>query len=450
MIKLTRTLIAVGLLAAHAGVLHAAVSEQEAKQLGTTLTPVGAEMAGNADGSIPAYTGGLKTAPAGFDKATGIRPDPFANEKPQFSINAGNVDSYGDKLTEGTKALIKKLPGFRVDVYPTHRTVGYPQFVQDNTRKNATSATLTNNDETLQGAHAGIPFPIPKTGIEVMFNHLARYQGLAWIAPKYGAYNVDAAGKLVTSTLGRWTYEMPYYDTSKTGDDILLTRARANYSGPARRAGEAVMTFDYTATERGRKAFQYLPGQRRVRLAPDLAYDTPNASTSGMSTIDDINLFNGRMDRFDWKLAGKKEMYVPYNAYRFAYAENPEQVFGSKFINPDLVRWERHRVWVVEATLKPGMRHIYSKRTFYIDEDSWTAVAVDQYDGRGQLWRPGFSYTHQMYDAVAVNSTAGHYDLIAGTYYINVWPGKAGVQVMDKLSPDNGWSSDSLAGAGVR
>lgn len=450
MIKLTRTLIALGLLAAHAGVLHAAVSEQEAKQLGTTLTTVGAEKAGNADGTIPAYTGGLNTAPAGFDKATGVRPDPFANEKPLFSINANNVDTYSDKLTEGTKALVKKLPGFRVDVYPTHRTVGFPQFVQDNTLKNATSATLTNNNETLQGAHAGVPFPIPKTGIEVMFNHLARYQGLAWIAPKYGAYNVDAAGKLVTSTLGRWTYEMPYYDTSKTGDDIVMTRARANYSGPARRAGEAVMTFDYTATERGRKAFQYLPGQRRVRLAPDLAYDTPNASTSGMSTIDDINLFNGRMDRFDWKLAGKKEMYVPYNAYRFAYAESPEQVFGAKFINPDLVRWERHRVWVVEATLKPGMRHIYSKRTFYIDEDSWTAVAVDQYDGRGQLWRPGFSYIHQMYDAVATNSTAGHYDLIAGTYYINVWPGKAGVQVMDKLSADNGWTSDSLAGAGVR
>ncbi|MNJ22405.1 hypothetical protein D3C77_167760 [compost metagenome] len=451
MIKLTKTLIAAALLAAHAGVLHAAVTEQEAKQLGSTLTPLGAEMAGNADGTIPAYTGGLLTAPAGFDKTTGIRPDPFANEKPQFSIDASNVDTYADKLTEGTKALIKARPGFRVDVYPTHRTVGYPQFVLDNTRKNATQAQLTNDDQNLQGARAGVPFPIPKRGIEVMFNHLTRYQGVGYLAPKYGAYNVDAAGKLVVSTEGRWMYEMPYYDTSKAEAPTIITRARANYTGPARRAGEAVMTFDNIDTEKGRRAYQYLPGQRRVRLAPDLAYDTPNASTSGMSTVDDIYLFNGRLDRFDWKLIGKKEMYVPYNTYRFTYAEDPKNVFGPKFINPDLVRWERHRVWVVEATLKEGKRHIYSKRTFYIDEDSWTALAVDQYDGRGQLWRPGFSYMTQMYDVGAINnSPGGHYDLIAGTYYINVWPGKGGVKVMDKLSPDNGWTSDSLAGAGVR
>ena len=54
----------VGSLAA--GSAFAAVSPEQAAELGKTLTPMGAEMAGNADGSIPAWdpTGG--PVPAGF------------------------------------------------------------------------------------------------------------------------------------------------------------------------------------------------------------------------------------------------------------------------------------------------------------------------------------------------------------------------------------------------
>lgn len=450
MTTLTKILLAASLMAAHTGVLHAAVSDQEAKQLGVTLTPIGAEMAGNKDGSIPAYTGGLTTAPAGFDKGKGVRPDPFANEKPLFSIDAKNADAYADKLSDGQKAMFKKLSGFRMDVYPTHRTVVYPQAVREKTMKNATQAKLSDAGDTAVGASGGIPFPIPKQGIEVMINHIARYQGPSYVIPRYSAYNVDAAGKRVLSTQGAWTLESPFY-SQKEGEPTLYNRARTNYSGPARRAGEAVMTFESVDGEKPRRAYQYLPGQRRVRLAPDLAYDTPNPSTSGMSTMDDVNLFNGRMDRYDWKLVGKKEMYVPYNTYRFTYAADPDQVFGNAFINPDFVRWELHRVWVVEATLKPGARHIYSKRTFYVDEDSWAVLSNDQYDGRGQLWRPGFAYLTALYDADAINTTtSGHYDLIAGTYYINIWPSTGGVVVSDNMTSDSRWTPDSLAGSGVR
>ncbi|MFC5694722.1 DUF1329 domain-containing protein [Pseudomonas sp. GCM10022186] len=451
MTRLTRTLIAASLLAVHTGVLHAAVSAEEAKQLGTTLTPVGAEMAGNQDGSIPAYTGGLTTAPAGFDKSKGVRPDPFASEKPLFSIDAANMDAHADKLSDGQKAILKKLPGFRMDIYPSHRSVAYPQAILDNSVKNATRASLSTDGYTPVGAGGGIPFPIPKNGIEVMLNHIARYQGMSYVIPKYSAFNIDAAGKRVLSTQGVWTLESPFYDLSKGAEPTIYTRARTNYTGPARRAGEAVMTFESIDGAKGRRAYQYLPGQRRVRLAPDLAYDTPNPSTSGMSTIDDVNLFNGRMDRYDWKLVGKKEMYVPYNTYRFTYAADPDAVFGDKFVNPDFVRWELHRVWVVEATLKPGARHIYSKRTFYVDEDSWAALANDQYDGRGQLWRPGFAYLTALYDASAINTTtSGHYDLIAGSYYVNTWPGKGGLMVSESMTSDSRWTPDSLAGAGIR
>ncbi|SEB24681.1 DUF1329 domain-containing protein [Variovorax sp. YR216] len=447
--KTAATLLCAGALAAYAGTIQAAVSADEAKKLGAELTAVGAEKAGNKEGTIPEYTGGLTTPPAGFDKSKNVRIDPFASEKPLYSIDAKNMDKYADKLSEGTKALMKANADYRIDVYPTHRTAAYPKFVLDNTLKNATRAKLDAKGD-LEGARAGIPFPIPKSGVEAMQNFVARYHGMTFLVPKFSAYNSDSAGKVTLASQGAYLQESVYYDEAKT-ELTLLNRVRTDYTGPARRAGEAIMVVDAIDSERGRRAWQYLPGQRRVRLAPDLAYDTPNPSTAGMATYDDVNLFNGRMDRFDFKLVGKKEVYVPYNTYRFTYNDKPEEVFQAKSINPSVVRWELHRVWVVDATLKEGKRHVYSRRTFYLDEDSWAALASDQYDGRNQLWRAGFAYLTQSYDMpVPTTLTAGHYDLIAGTYYMNIWPGTGGVKLSDTHLPDASWTGDALASQGVR
>ncbi|MBO9648115.1 MAG: DUF1329 domain-containing protein [Variovorax sp.] len=447
--KTAAALLCAGTLTVYAGSVQAAVSADEAKKLGAELTAVGAEKAGNKEGTIPEYTGGLTTAPAGFDKSKNVRQDPFANEKPLYSIDAKNMATYADKLSEGTKALMKANPDYRIDVYPTHRTAAYPKFVLDNTVKNATRAKLDAKGD-LEGARAGIPFPIPKSGVEAMQNFISRYNGMTFQVPKFSAYNSDSAGKVTLASQGAYLQESVYYDEAKP-DLTLLNRVRTDYTGPARRAGESIMVLDAIDSERGRRAWQYLPGQRRVRLAPDLAYDTPNPSTAGMSTYDDVGLFNGRMDRFDFKLVGKKEFYVPYNTYRFTYNDKPDEVFQPKSINPSVLRWELHRVWIVEATLKEGKRHVYSRRTFYLDEDSWAALASDQYDGRNQLWRAGFAYLTQSYDMpVPTTTTAGHYDLIAGTYYMNIWPGTNGVKLSDTHLPDSSWTGDSLASQGVR
>ncbi len=448
---LVSTMLGAGLLLAGVQASHATATADEARNLGTTLTLVGAEKAGNKEGSIPEYSGGMTTAPAGFDRASGVRPDPFSGEKPLYSIDAKNLDKYAGKLSEGTKALIKAHAGFRVDVYPTHRTVAFPKFVLDNTLKNATRARLSDDGLSMHNVQPGVPFPIPRNGNEVMFNYLAAFQGMSFVMPKYAAYNVDSAGKAVMSAQGIYTQDAPYYQASKA-DDNTLSRARVTYTGPARRNGEAILSIepvDYTKQES--RAWQYLPGQRRVRLAPDIGYDTPNSSTAGMSTYDDVSMFNGKMDRYDFKLIGKKEMVVPYNTYRFTYSDKPEEALKAKFINPDMLRWELHRVWVVDARLKEGARHVYSRRTFYLDEDSWTIVASDQYDGRGQLWRPGFSYLTQSYDVPAPSNIAsGHYDLLGGTYYVNTWPGAAGMKVFDSLQPELSWTPENLAGKGVR
>lgn len=442
------------LIAAVAGavtsVAVAGVPADEAKKLGTSLTAVGAEKAASKDGAIPAYTGGLTSAPAGFKAGDGVRPDPFADEKPLFSIDAKNAEKYADKLTEGTKALMKKYPDYRVEVYKTHRTSAFPKFVEDNTAKCAVNAKTTNGGRSMEGCQSGFPFPIPKTGYEAMWNHLVRFNGLAFTV-KYRNWNVDASGRPSLSTEGVIVQEYPYWDKEKASSGVYY-KQRISYTGPARRAGESMMIIDpLDYTDKDRRAWLYLPGQRRVKVAPDLSHDTPNPGTAGSTTFDDVFLFNGSMDRFDFKLIGKREVFVPYNDYRMTYRATADELLKPKFINPDVVRWELHRVWVVEATLREGKRHVYSKRTFYLDEDSWAAVASDEYDARGQLYRAGFAYVTPSYDVPAPSATIhGLYDLVAGVYSLVGHSAETGGVRFGKALPDREWSPDALAGGGLR
>lgn len=449
--NIKKTVIALMLTTALSGGLaQAAVSADEAKQLGTTLTAIGAEKGASKDGSIPAYTGGNTTVPAGFKEGAGLRPDPFANEKPVLVIDRKNMASYVARLTEGAKALLTKYPSYRLEVYPTHRSVAFPKFVTDNTVKCAVTAKTTNGGRSMEGCHAGFPFPIPKDGFEAMWNHLLRFNGVAYEV-NYSNWNVDASGRAALSTKGTIVQEYPYWNMATTETGIYY-KQRINYTGPARRAGEAILWIDpLNFAEKDRRAWQYLPGQRRVRVAPDLAFDTPNPGTGGASTFDEIFLFNGSMDRFNFKLMGKKEMYVPYNDYRMAYFSTSADLAKPNHLNPDLVRWELHRVWVVEATLREGKRHVYSKRVFYLDEDSWAAIASDQYDARGQLFRSGFAYATPSYEVPAPWSDMHSiYDLISGSYSLTGFTAETGGLRYTKPLPLSDWTPDSLAGGGLR
>jgi hypothetical protein len=446
---LIATLVAVSAASA-ALPAHAAITPEEAKALGTTLTPIGAEKSGNKDGTIPAYAGGLTTAPAGHKAGDGIRANPFAGEKPRLVIDAKNMAQHGGQLTEGTKALMQKYPGFRVDVYPTHRTVAFPKFIGENTAKNAVTAKTLNEGRSIEGAHAGFPFPIPKTGYEAMWNHLVRFNGQAYES-KYRNLSVDASGRVTLATEGVSVQEYPFWDTSKTSAETFW-RIKLTYTGPARRAGEALMIVDpLDIGTKDRRAWTYLPGQRRVKLAPDLGHDTPNPGTAGATTFDDTFIFNGSMDRFDFKLVGKKEIIVPYNAYAAVYGAKQDDLLKPNHLNPDLVRWELHRTWVVEATLREGKRHVYSKRTFYLDEDSWMAVASDEYDARGQLYRTGFAYMAPSYDVPApYTDMFGHYDLVSRLYSVTGFIAETGGLRHTKPLGEREWTADALAGAGIR
>ncbi|CAN7312478.1 DUF1329 domain-containing protein [Pseudomonas sp. LjRoot71] len=452
--KLVKSLLATTLAVVIGGAAQAAVSPQEAAKLGTSLTLIGAEKSGNADGSIPEYTGGLTTPPDTYEKGSSFRPDPFAGETPRLVISGKNATEHQDKLTVATQELLKRFPSYRIDVYPTHRTVALPQRILDNTVKNAVNAMSVEGGVAMENALAGVPFPIPQTGNEVMWNHLLRYQGHA-LNSKYDSWNVDSSGHASLATTGNAFLEYPLYDPARTepakANDVYF-KTKLYYQGPARRAGEAILLVDaVNPLKQPRRGWQYLPGQRRVKLAPDIAYDTPNPGSAGASTYDDAWVFNGALDRFDFKLVGKKEMYVPYNTYKLNYHKKAADITTPNHVNPDLVRWELHRVWVVEATLKPGKRHIYAKRTFYVDEDSWIALAAESYDARGQLFRGSFAHMAYSYDVQAPNSD-NHmfYDFVSGSYNITGMYGPyGGIKYIEPLSKAK-WSAESLAGTGIR
>ena len=451
--KFVQTVLAASLAMVFAAQAQAAVSTQEAAKLGTSLTQVGAEKAGNADGSIPAYNGGLTTAPASFKAGDSMRPDPFASEKPLLVIDGKNVDQYKGQLTATTVELAKRFPTFRVDVFPTHRTVSLPQAILDNGVKNASGAKSLEGGLAIDNVLPGIPFPIPQSGNEAMWNFLLRYQGVS-ISSKYDSWNVDSAGVPSLATTGQANISYPIYEnlSQPISSSDVYYQMKLAYTGPARRAGEAIMLKDAAnPLQQPRRAWQYLPGQRRVKLAPSLAYDTPNPGTAGAGTYDDVFVFNGALDRYDWKLVGKQEMIVPYNTYKLTYVQDPKSITTPNHLAPDFVRWEKHRVWVVEGTLKAGARHIYAKRRFYLDEDSWTALASDQYDARGQLYRGSFAFLSQSYDKQVPDSTPFMiYDLVGGSYNINGVVGPyGGIKYIEPLSKAQ-WSSESLAGSGIR
>lgn len=417
----TRNLMQTGVLALSllSGSVMAAVSESEAAKLGTTLTPLGAEKAGNAAGTIPAWTGGLPKN-AGTVDSRGFLSDPFAAERPLFTITAKNVEQYKDKLTPGQLAMFKRYPDtYRMPVYTTHRTATVPEHVIKATRQNATRTKLLAGGNGLEDFQVANAFPIPKNGLEVIWNHITRYRGgsvrrmVTQATPQVnGSYNLVYFHEEFA-----FREALKDYDPSKPSNVLFYFKQRV--TAPARLAGNVLLVHEtLDQVKEPRLAWLYNAGQRRVRRAPQVSYDGPGTAADGMRTSDQLDMYNGAPDRYDWKLVGKKELYIPYNSYRL---DSPNlkysDILKAGHINQDLTRYELHRVWHVEATLKSGERHIYAKRDFYIDEDTWQAAVIDHYDGRGNLWRVAESHAQYYYDnQVPWYTLEASYDLQSGRY----------------------------------
>lgn len=393
----------------------------EAARLGQALTPLGAERAANAAGTVPAWTGGLTTVPACYKGAGSRLCDPFAEDKPLFTVTKADVERYEALVSPGQRVLLSRFNDYRMNVYKTRRSFANPKFIYDATLRNATQAELGGNGEALVGAVTGIPFPIPQNGHEVIWNHKTRFRGLSGVRIN-AQFAVTSNGSYNQSTLreeARFSYSYPNI-TAASLDNVLIYFQQV-VTAPPRLSGTILLvheTMDQVLEPR--RAWQYNPGQRRLRRAPNVGYDNPGTASDGLRTNDQTDSFNGAMDRYDWKLVGKQEMLVPANSYDLHSDKHKyKDLVLPQHLNQTVVRYEQRRVWVVEATLKDGITHIYKKRVFFVDEDGWQIRAVDLYDRRGQLWRVQETHSVMDYDRgfeLVVGETV--YDLQVNRYLV--------------------------------
>ncbi len=396
-----------------------AVSAQDAQRLGEDLTPMGAEQAGNADGTIPSWEGGITAVPAGF-KDGGHHPSPFPDDVPIFTITQDNMGDHTERLSVGHQALLQQYGDtFKMHIYPTRRSASYPAWVYQATKNNATTAQLVDDGNGVEGTIKSVPFPIPQNGLEVVWNHLLRFRGTSG-RRMIGQAPVTRKGAYTMVMLQDEFYS-PYHQPSAVETELnnVIFFFKQKVMAPARLAGQIYLAHEtLNQAKQHRMSWIYNPGQRRVRRAPNVAFDNPGTAADGLRTSDQLDMFNGSPQQYTWELKGKKEIFVPYNAYKLDdNALKYRDILQTRHMNPDVLRYELHRVWIIDAVLKEGVRNIYKRRTFYVDEDSWQIVLADQYDNRDQLWRVSEGHAINYYEVPTLWTTVDvHYDLQSGRY----------------------------------
>jgi hypothetical protein len=403
------TLLSLAISLTLSGVANAKVDEQQVKKLSADLTAMGAVRSANADGSIPAWTGGITELPAGYVAGT-HHIDPFPNDKIEFTITSANVAEYKSVLTPGQVKLFETYPDtYKMNVYQTRRSASFPEHVYQATIDNAGRAELIQDGNGITQSAVGVPFPIPQNGLEAIWNHILRYRGEEL---------TRQAGQATPTASGDFTYigfdeelMLPYGAKGASPETLeesnILFKFKQKVTEPSKLVGTALLvheTMDQIKTPR--QAWIYNKGIRRAQKAPTVAYDAPGTAADGLRTTDDFDMFNGAPNRYTWTLKGKQELYIPYNDYRLHSDKvTYDEIIQAGHINPDLVRYEKHRVWVVEANLKSDTRHTYKKRVFYIDEDSWQIAVTDIYDDRDALYRVGVAHGLNYYEVPTQWST---------------------------------------------
>ncbi len=423
--KLNYSMLAAG-VALHtaliSGTALAAATAEELAELGTTRTCVGALKAGNADGTIPEWSGKWLGVPPQVNfEGTGNHPvDPYPEDKPLFVITAKNMNQYADRLSAGQKALFEKYPdSFQMPIYESRRDFRFPEKVCEVTRQNAEHAQLVDNGEGVEATTGGILFPFPKSGLELLWtSSIFTYRPWTEELISDNAYVLEDGninwGRVKSRNLA------PHLQTGTSGPTQGNSSFYLNETIlPERDRGEInTGTEFWNHTNEPRQSWRYDPGTRRVRQSPEYGFDMSFPGTGGSITVDEVRIFNGSPKRYDWKIVGQQEMYIPYNTYRLHSSEiSYDELLTPGHANPEHMRYELHRVWVLEANLKGDYRHIYGKRHMYIDEDTWFMVMADNYDARGGLWRTSMVNYFYAYEAQTWQAGVGFYhDLQAGSY----------------------------------
>lgn len=240
---------------------------------------------------------------------------------------------------------------------------------------------------------------------------------------------------------------MPYYTPRRPQimeNEVLLYYMTFTLAPASLAGGGLLIHENINARQEPRKAWVYSANEKRVRRLPSLSYDMANFNSESIRVVDEVDLFNGAPDRYEWTLIGKKNMIVPYNSEQLSeLLKAPEPLLKPYHLPSSALRFEMHRVWVLEGELRPGMRHAYKKRRLYIDEDSWIALMADQFDQQGRLWRTSLSFTKYRDSLPGVWKVADvFFDLKSQNYFIQAVAGSGDEGVIFSDEPqDRGFFS---------
>jgi hypothetical protein len=424
-------------------------------RLGVDLTPMGSIRAGSADGRIPEWNGGITRDgwPAGYQPGE-RHLDPFEDDEPLYVITGDNYQQYRDRLSVGQIATFERYPdSYQMAVYPTRRSASFPEFVYEASIQNASTGRLIADGEGVADVAEGFPFPLPQNAYELMWNHKLKHKGTG--GTRYNNQVAPtASGNYQLVRLREELLGLYYIEGNTIADtNNVLLYFFQEVESPARLAGNILLVHEtLNQLEQPRQAWVYNPGQRRVRRAPNVAYDNPGTASDGLRTNDMTDMFNGAMDRFTWRIVGKRDMYVPYNAYPIHSGDlTPDDLVRPGHLNPEYTRYELHRMWVIEAELRPEYRHINARRTYYLDEDSYQILLVDHYDGRGELWRASESHAINYYDVPTFwSSIEVHMDLQSGRYIANGLDNQDPVNTFDVPLNPSSYTPQALRTRGRR
>jgi len=383
----------------------AAVSAEEAARLGADLTPVGAEKAGNAAGTIPAWDGGLTAPPPGItiDPAKHL-PDPFAADQSLYTVTAANMAQYESTLPDGHKEMLKAYPdSYFMKVYPSRRSCAYPQMVYDAIKGNAVTAQIIDDGYSVTGTKMSSPFPIPKSAQEILWNHELRYQGYKVVRESAEATPTKSGDYTITVSTDNQIYRYANPALAKIEDlNNEYFFFFKQIISPSSAAGSMIVLLNLLdQKDEGRRVWRYAPGERKVKRAMGIGYDAVTSTSEGIRTSDNMmGLYNGAQDRYDWELLGKQEELIPYNTFALSSPDlKYKDLLHQQHLNQDPIRYELHRTWVVEGKLKAGKVHaIVARRRLYVDEDTWSVVATALYGADGKIARVQEGHMDNYYD----------------------------------------------------
>ena len=309
--------------------------------------------------------------------------NPFIDDEIQLEINISNYENYLAYLTEGQIAMFETYPEtFVMYIYPSRRSCAVPNEVYDLSKSG--NANMIADGEGVDGVVGSIPFPDASEPLHHVWNHILRYRGVDIVggAPYY-VVNPDGsmtqgAGEAIAKNC--WN---PFVKESYC--EGLQGMLMQKVTHPPRLADASLLVIEsLNALDSPRKAWVYDPGTRRVRRAPNIAYNYLGSATQGLSTADSFDGFNGAKDRYNWTNVGTELKFMPYNVYDFYNADRKE-VLTNFHVNQKYMRYELVKVNIVRADIKSDKRHIYPHRVMYFDADSYGMISEEVYDGKKEI-----------------------------------------------------------------